>query len=109
MGSQGNLGRITGPTYIVSDSKVEKMLIGIIIATQVPQALCVSKSQNKIILDVGGFHLAPNMTIILTVHALHLSKMASWKTDGRQFKDDVIIECHGQREDILNLDLVIVQ
>jgi hypothetical protein len=109
LASQGNLSRIIGPTYFVSDNKAEKMFVGIIIATQVPQALCAFKSQNEIVLDVGGFHLAPNMTIILTVHALHLSKMASWKTDGWQFKDDVIIECHGQRGNILNLNLVIVQ
>ncbi len=71
------------------------MLVGIIIATQVPQALCAYKSQNKIVLDVRGFHLVPNMTIVLALHALHLSKMVNWKTNGWQFKDDVIIECHG--------------
>jgi hypothetical protein len=50
---------------------------------QVPQTLIAYKSQTKIILDVGGFHLAPSMTIILAIHALHLSKMASLKIDGR--------------------------
>jgi hypothetical protein len=44
------------------------------------------------IFDVGGFHLAPNMTIILVIHALHF-KMANWKANGQQFKDDVIVEC----------------
>jgi len=59
------------------------MLVGIVIGTQVPQAPDASKSQAKIVIDVGGFHLAPSMTIILAIHALHWSKMASWKTNGR--------------------------
>jgi hypothetical protein len=58
------------------------MLTGIIILTQVPQVPSASKSQTKTILDVGGFHLAPSMTIVLVVHALHLSRMASWEMDG---------------------------
>jgi len=40
------------------------------------------KPQTKFFLNVGGFHLAPNMTIILTIHALHLSRMANWKMNG---------------------------
>jgi hypothetical protein len=76
------LGRITSPTSFVSDNKAKKMLTIIIIAMQVPQTLIASKSQTKTIFDVGGFHLALNMTIVLVIHALHLSRMASWKTDG---------------------------
>jgi hypothetical protein len=75
---------------------------------QVPRALGASKSQTKIVLNVGGFHLAPNMTIILVIHALHLSIMANWKMDGQQFKDDVIVERDGQRGNIFNFDLVVV-
>jgi hypothetical protein len=63
--SQGNLGKITGPTYFISNNKTKKMLAVIVITMQVPQALSASKSQTKIVLDVGGFHLAPNMTIVL--------------------------------------------
>jgi hypothetical protein len=76
---------------------------------QVPQAFGVYRSQSKIIFDVGGFHLAPNMTIILTIHALYLSKMANWKTNGQQFKDDVVIECDEHKRNILEFDLVVVQ
>jgi hypothetical protein len=89
------LGKITDATYFVSNNKVEEMFVGIIIAMQVPQAPSASKSQTKIVLDVGGFHLAPIMTIIIAVHALHLSRMANWKMNGRQFKDDFIVECDG--------------
>jgi hypothetical protein len=75
----------------------------------VPQALVASKSQTKTILNVGGLQFAPSMTIILAVHALHLSRMANWKTNGQEFKDDVIVKCDGQRRNILTFDLVIVQ
>jgi hypothetical protein len=76
------LGRITNPTYFVSNNKVEDMPARIIIPMQVAQAPGASKSQTKIILDVGGFHLALSMTIILAIHALYLSIMASWKMNG---------------------------
>ncbi len=74
-----------------------------------PQAPSAFKSQTKIIFDVGGFHLAPSMTIVLLVLALHLSKMVSWKMDGRQFENDVVIKCDGQRGNIFDFDLVVVQ
>jgi hypothetical protein len=61
----------------------------------VPQALVAYKSQIKTILDVGDLYFAPSMTIILAIHALHLSRMANWKTNGRGFKDDVIVKCDG--------------
>jgi hypothetical protein len=75
----------------------------------VPQTLVASKSQTKTIIYVGGFQFAPSMTIILVVHALHFSRMASWKTNGQEFKDDVIVKCDGQRKNILTFDLVIIQ
>ncbi len=102
------MGRITSPTYFVLDSKVEEMFTRIVIATQVPQALGPSKSQTKIVLNIGGFRLTPSMTIVLVVHALHLSKMANWKMDGRKFKDDVIIESDGQKGNIFDFDFVVV-
>jgi hypothetical protein len=35
--------------------------------------------------------------------------MASWKMDGWQSKDDVVIKCDGQKGNILDFDLVVVQ
>jgi hypothetical protein len=37
---------------------------------------CCYKAQSKQILDVIGVQLAPNMTVVLFVHALQLSKMS---------------------------------
>jgi hypothetical protein len=34
--------------------------------------------------------------------------MVSWKIDGWLFKDDVIIECDGQKGNILDFDLVVI-
>jgi hypothetical protein len=62
---------------------------------QLPQAPSASKSQTKIVYDIGIFHLAPSMTIVVVVHALHLFRMANWKMNGWQFKDDFIVECDG--------------
>jgi hypothetical protein len=108
IGQCGEFGRITSPTYFISDIKVKEMLIGIITAMQVPQALGVFKSETKFFFDVGGFHLAPSMTIILVVHALHLSRMANWKMDGQQFKDDVVIENDVKKGNIFDFDRVVV-
>ncbi len=83
LANEGNLNRITDPTYFISDNRVKEMFTRIVITTQVPQELGASKSQAKTILDVGGFHLALNMTIVLVVHALHFSKMANWKMNER--------------------------
>ncbi len=99
------MGKIIDPTYFISNNKTKEMFVGIIIITQMPQETSVYKSQTKIVLDVGGFHLIPNMTIVLAVHASHLS---NWKMDGWQFKDDVIIKCDGQRGNILDFDLVVI-
>jgi hypothetical protein len=74
---QGNLGKIIDPTYFVSDNKTEEMFTRIVIATQMSQAPSASKSQAKTVINVGGFHLAPNMTIIFIVHALYLFRMAN--------------------------------
>ncbi len=64
-GQSWEFGKITNATYFVLDNKVEKMLIGIVIAMQVPQTPGASKSQTKIVFDVGGFHLTPSMTVVL--------------------------------------------
>ncbi len=75
--NHGNLGKITNPTYFISNNRMEEMLAWIIITTQMPSALCASKSQTKIIIDVGGFHLGfctlrPPKIIVTNTEILHL-------------------------------------
>jgi hypothetical protein len=43
--------------------------------TQTP---CLAKSKVEIIFDIGHLDLAPRKTIILSVHSLHLTRMAIW-------------------------------
>ncbi len=86
------------------------MLLGIIIATQVPQTPSASKSQTKVVFDVGGFHLAPSTNIILAIHVihvLHLSKMVSWKMDGWQF-EDYVLESDGKKGYLFDFDFIVV-
>jgi len=97
------------PTNFIVHNKAKEMLVKIVNVTQLPQASGASKSQTKFVLDVGGLHFAPNIIIVFVIHALHLFIMANWKTNGREFKDDVIVKCDGQKGDILNFDLVVVQ
>jgi len=107
--SQGNLGKITCPTYFVAHNRAKEMLVRFIKVTQVPQAPSAFKSQTKIIFDVGGFHFAPSMTIILAVHALHLFRMVNWNTNGKESKNDVVIKCDGHKGNIWNFDFDVVQ
>jgi hypothetical protein len=76
---------------------------------EVPQAPSALRSQTKIVLNVGGLHFAPSMNIILAIHALHLFRMDNWKTNGKEFKNDVVIKCDGDRGYIWNFDFVVVQ
>ncbi len=39
---------------------------------QVTQAMSLLEAQPKIIFNINGDHLTPNMAIILSIHALHL-------------------------------------
>jgi hypothetical protein len=43
--------------------------------TQTP---CLAKSKVEIIIDIGRFDLAPRITIVLSVHSLHVTRMAIW-------------------------------
>jgi hypothetical protein len=76
MASRRNLGRIIGSIYIVAHNSGGNVCKNVK-AMQMPQALGASKSQTNFFFDVGGIHFTPSMTIVLVVHALHLSKMAS--------------------------------
>jgi len=83
------------------------MLVRIIKVMQVPQAPNAFQSQTKIVLNVGGLHFSPSMTIVLTVHALHLFRMVNWKTNGKGFKNDV--KCEGHKGNIWNFDFVVIR
>jgi hypothetical protein len=54
------------------------------------QTSCHLESKAEIVLDICHFNLAPNMTIILFIHSLHLTKMAIWIIKGKLKKNNTI-------------------
>jgi hypothetical protein len=50
------------------------------------QAPCPVKSKVEIILDIGCFNLAPRITIILSIHPLHLTIMIIYIFNLCEFK-----------------------
>jgi hypothetical protein len=56
----------------IVEAKTHKVLIIIMDTTQVTQATSLLEAKPKTIFDIGCDHLAPNMAIVLFVHALHL-------------------------------------
>jgi hypothetical protein len=64
----------------------------------VPQTPSAYRSQTKIVLDVGGLHFAPSMTIILTVHALHCLKWSIGRQMGRSSKMMLSLNVMGTEE-----------
>jgi hypothetical protein len=58
---------------------------------QVTQTTSLLETRPDIIFDIGCNHLAPNMAIILSIHALHLQRLLnSWK-HWQQFEQKIFI------------------
>ncbi len=56
----------------IARSKAQKVFTIILYTMQVTQAMSLLEAQPKIIFNINGDHLTPNMAIILSIHALHL-------------------------------------
>jgi hypothetical protein len=54
--------------------KMYKVLIIILHKTQVTQAMSLLETKPKTLFDIACDHLAPNMPIVLSIHALHLQR-----------------------------------
>jgi hypothetical protein len=54
----------------IAHKKMLKQRSKIILTTQMSKAFCHFEAQSKHILDVTSLQLAPNMTIILSIHTL---------------------------------------
>ncbi len=73
------------------------------------QATNLPKAKPKWIFYIGCDQFTPNMTIVLSVHALHLGRVVSIQMDWQQFKQDVPIKSNKQELDFSQRDLVIIQ
>jgi hypothetical protein len=81
----------------------------IILASKVSNTFCHFKLEAKIILDVGGHHSRPNVTIIFSIHVVHLSQISIFVRNGREFKDNVIVKAWWKVLHFLNFCNVVVQ
>jgi hypothetical protein len=66
----------------------------------VAHTFVITKTQTKVILDVGCLDLAPSMVVVLPIHAL---------SQGREFEQNVSIESSWKSKDLLNVHGVVIQ
>jgi hypothetical protein len=80
----------------IARSSAHKVLIVVLHTTQVTETTCLPEAKPKTIFDISCDHLAPNMAIILSIHALHLQRLVSNRKHGWQFEKEISIESNQQ-------------
>jgi hypothetical protein len=76
----------------IARGRVHKVLIIILHIMQVTQTTTLLETRPNLFFDMGCDHLAPNMAIILSIHALHLQRLVnSWKHQW-QFEQNILIK-----------------
>ncbi len=73
-----NMCGVTYPRDFILEIGLNKLNITIVLTSKVAHTFVITKTQTKVILDVGCLDLAPSMVVMLPIHALHLSKMPYW-------------------------------
>jgi len=87
-----------------------KFIANVILAMEVAQTFATSKTQSKVVPNVGHLHLAPSIAnILLPIHSLHLTRIPYWLMQAWEFKQNITIEIHQKVGIILYVDGVIVQ
>jgi len=104
-----NLCGVTHPSDFISKINTNKFNIIIVLTSKLAHTFVTAKTQTKVILDVGCFDLAPSMAIVFPIHALHLSKMPCWLSQGRKSEQNVSIESSWKAKDLLNVHGVVIQ
>jgi hypothetical protein len=61
----------------IARGRVHKVLIIILHIMQVTQTTSLLKIRPNLFFDMGCDHLAPNMAIIFSIHALHLQRLVN--------------------------------
>jgi hypothetical protein len=100
-----NLKWVAALVDFIINPRMLKHKTRVILTLEMAQAFNTSKSQTIYFFNVSHFHLAPNMSIISSVHALHLlgSPIGLWTWGNSNIKlDKEKIHC-------LNFHCVIVQ
>jgi hypothetical protein len=93
----------------ISNTKMDEVIVIDMHTTQVTQTLNLLGTKTKTIFNIGCDHLRPNMAIIFSVHVLHLWWIGITKGHQKHFEQYVYVECHGQKINNLNCNLVIIK
>jgi len=109
MACNRNLCGVTYPRDFISKIRLNKLNITIVLTSKVAHTFVTTKTQTKVIIDVGCLDLAPSMAVVLPIHALHLSKMPYWLSQGQEFEQNVYIESSWKSKDLLNVHGVVIQ
>jgi hypothetical protein len=75
-GTKWVLIRVAIPSDFILRTRSNKLVTSVIFTTQVAQTFATLDTQSKIIFNDHHLHLAPNMVVELSIHPLHLTKMA---------------------------------
>jgi hypothetical protein len=67
-------------------TRSKKQKTRIVLALEMAQTFSTSKAQTKRVFNVGHFHLAPNMTIVFSIHPLHMFGNSHWFVNRRELK-----------------------
>ncbi len=102
------LNQVAIPSYFILRIGSNKLVTNVIFKSQVAQAFATLDTQSKIIFNDGHLHIAPNMVIELSIHPLHLTKMACELTQWWKFKKDVSIKILKKTKNILDVDSVTI-
>ncbi len=104
-----NLGQIIIPINFIASTELEKHRIIVILAPKMVQEFNILKAQTKRVSNVGHFHLTPNVTIVFSIHALHLFGNSHWLINKGELKQHITIKLHGEKVDCFNSHYRIIQ
>lgn len=86
------MNQVVIPSDFILRTQSSKLVTSVIFTSQVAQTFATLDTQSKIIFNDGHLHLTPNMVIELSIHPLHLTRMACELTQRWKSKNDVSIK-----------------
>jgi hypothetical protein len=75
MAHDKNMCKVTYPSDFILETIMNKFNTSVVLTSKVAQTFVAMKTQIKVIFYVNCLNLAPNMVVLLLIHALHLSEM----------------------------------
>jgi hypothetical protein len=86
------MNSVANPSDFIGVSIQYQIIVEVVLTFQMTQTTCHVESKVEIIFVIGHFDLAPRMTIIFSIHFLHLTKMAIWIINQWEFKENIPIK-----------------